>query len=102
MMMAMAVVYVCVLTSAAAAEDEKTKNVNISASHSVADVLKAAMNSKAHVFIRLSNGQEYSTRIIREVSNAAVVIGEPSRREYYDVYILIQAIAAVEVRVRDK
>ena len=100
--MAMAAVCACVLISSAAAAGEATSSVNLSANASVMDVLKAAMSNKAHVFIRLKNGQEYSTRIIRDVSNAAVVIGEPSRREFYDVYILIEAIAAVEVRVRDK
>ena len=100
--LAMAAVCVCVVFSSAALADEKTKSVNLSANASVADVLNAAMSNKAHVFIHLKNGQEYSTKVIREVGNAAVVIGEPSRREFYDVYILLESIAAVEVRVRDK
>ncbi|HSB69261.1 MAG TPA: hypothetical protein VLT62_08030 [Candidatus Methylomirabilis sp.] len=100
--MAMAVVFVCVLISSAAMAGEQTKGLTLSASSSVVDVLKAAMSNKAHVFIHLKNGQEYSTKIIRDVSNAAVVIGEPSRREFYDVFIAIESIAAVEVRVRDK
>lgn len=98
----MAAVFVFALLSAAAPADDNAKNINLSAGSSVADVLKTAMNSKAHVFIRLKSGQEYSTKVIRSVGNAAVVIGEPSRREFYDVYILIESIAAVEVRVRDK
>jgi uncharacterized membrane protein len=102
MIMSLAVVVVCAIFSSAAVADEITKSVNLSASYSVVDVLKAAMSNKAHVFIHLKNGQEFSTKIVRDVSNAAVVIGEPSRREFYDVYILIDSIAAVEVRVRDK
>ena len=99
---AIAAFFVCFLIANAAPAAEQESGVSLSASHSVADTLKSAMNSKAHVFIHLKNGQEYSTKIIRDVSTAAVVIGEPARREFYDVYILIDSIAAIEVRVRDK
>ncbi len=102
MILALAVVFVCMLASSPAMAQEKTTPITLSASLSPVDVLKAAMTNKAHVFIHLKNGQEYSTKTIRDVSNVAVVIGEPSRREFYDVYILIESIAAVEVRVRDK
>jgi len=89
------------MSSAAIAENEKPQAVNIVAANTLSQVLQTAMEKKAHVFIRLKSGQEYSTKNIRSVSGAAVVIGKPAGREYYDAYILLDSVAAVEVRVQD-
>ena len=98
---------ICVLFifSAGTAMAEKKKGkaakVNISAKVSFSDLLKLAKHNKKHTFIILKSGTKYSVKEIKEVSRHAVVLRGPGGKEYYDVYVPISSIEAVEVRVKN-
>jgi len=80
--------------------DEGDQQAHVTANHSLVDTLKAAQATKSHVMVVLKGGAQYSARQIKDVSNQAVVLQGPYQKELYDVYVLINEIAAVEVKVR--
>jgi len=95
----------CVLTlalvSPAALADEGATQAQVTASDSLVDTLKEAQAKKSHIMVLLKSGAHYSARTIKDVSKQAVVLQGPHQKEFYDVYIVLDAIAAVEVRARN-
>ena len=65
------------------------------------DNLSALMAAKKPITVVLQNGQSYRATI-GSVGDHLVVLNGPSQKEFYDVLIPIEEIAAVEVRVRDQ
>jgi len=63
------------------------------------EVFRSAQTRRAGVVVHLENGQKYRA-LVKEVSTHAVVLTEPAGREFYDVYIPLEKIMAVEVRVK--
>ena len=87
--------------SSVLAGKKKSKNINVSSKVSLVDILKLAKNKKVHTFIKLKNGTTYSVKELKEVSNHAVVLRGPGGKEFYDVYVPISSIEAIEVRVKN-
>lgn len=83
------------------AQEAKEKMKSVSAQHSPVDVLKMAAEGNLHVYVNLKAGKEYSARV-KEVSSHAAVLKNPMDREFYEVYIPMDAIASVEIKVRDR
>jgi hypothetical protein len=86
---------VTVATHSAFAQDQ----VAFDATHSVRDNLKALQAAGKAVELVLNNGKSYGGKLA-SVGDNAVVVTEISGREFYDALIVIDEIAAVELRVR--
>lgn len=72
----------------------------LDAKASLRDNLTALVAAKKPVTVVLQNGQSYRARIAA-VGDQAVVLTEPAQKEFFDVLVPLDQIAAVEVRVRD-
>jgi len=68
------------------------------ASASLRDNLTALMNAKKPVAVVLKNGETYRAAI-GAVGDHFVVLTKPQSKEYFDVLVAIDEIAAVEARV---
>ena len=77
----------------------KDKSVQISAKQSTKDVLDIAQKNNLHVYVDLAGGQQYSAKV-KEVSTHAVLLKNPTGKDFYEVYIPMSAISAISVRVR--
>lgn len=73
----------------------------LNAAATMKDNLSALMAAKKPITVVLQNGQSYRATI-GSVGDHLVVLNGPSQKEFYDVLIPIEEIAAVEVRVRDQ
>jgi hypothetical protein len=65
---------------------------------SIRDSLNALMNAKKPVAVVLKNGETYRASI-GAVGDHLVVLTKPQSKEYFDVLVAIDEIAAVEARV---
>jgi sRNA-binding regulator protein Hfq len=65
------------------------------------DNLNALLAAKKPVTVVLKNGTNYRAAI-DSVGDHFVVLTQPAQKEFYDVLIAIDDIAAVEVRARDQ
>ncbi|MBI2070334.1 MAG: hypothetical protein HYT79_06990 [Elusimicrobia bacterium] len=83
------------------AQGAKEETPTVSAEHAQKDVLKMAAEKNLHVYINLRSGKEYSGKV-KEAASHAVVLKNPTGREFYEVYIPLDAIASVEIKVRDR
>jgi len=68
---------------------------------SLRDNLSALLQAKKAATIVLKNGTSYRAKI-GAVGEHSVVLIEPHEKEFYDVLVAIDEIAAVEARARDK
>jgi hypothetical protein len=73
----------------------------LNASSSMADNLRSLLAAKKSVTVVLEGGQTYTAKI-GPVSNDYVLLSELSGKEFFDALVDIDAIAAIEVRVRDR
>ncbi len=78
---------------------EKT-GPNIIPEHTVFTVLTLAQKSEAVVVIYVENGIHYEASKIKNVASEAVVLEGPAGKDSFDVYIPLNRIVTVEVRVR--
>lgn len=72
----------------------------LNANASMRDNLTALMASKKPVTVVLKNGQSYRAAI-GAVGDHMVVLSGPAQKEFYDVLVPIDEIAAVEARARE-
>ncbi len=72
----------------------------LDAKASLRDNLTALVAAKKPVTVVLQNGQSYRARIAA-VGDQVVVLTEPAQKEFFDVLVPLDQIAAVEVRARD-
>ena len=71
------------------------------ATHSVRDNLKQLQSAGKAVDLVLRNGKSYGGKL-GSVGDNAVVLTEITGREFYDALIVIEEIAAIEMRVRGR
>ena len=95
-LVACAVVLVSLRNTAA-----QNAGVSLSAQFSTGDILRMAAANALKVNVNLKSGAQYSAKV-KEVGAAAVVLTQPTGKEFYDVYMPFEAIAAIELKVRDK
>ena len=81
------------------AQEAKDKTITISAQHSTLAILKVAADNNLHVYLNLKSAKEYSAKV-KEVGTSAVVLKNPYGRELYEVYVPLDTIASVEVKVK--
>ena len=84
--------------TALADQDPRTLPV-FDASWKVIDVLLAAKTQKKGLTFVLSNGQTY-TGTVKAVGDHAVIVTNLRGKEFFDAYILLDRIVALEERVR--
>jgi hypothetical protein len=70
-----------------------------SASMTTWGALKAAQSGDAKVNLFLEDGVQYSAKI-KDLGNDAVVLKEPTGKEYYEVYVPLEKVIAVELKVK--
>jgi hypothetical protein len=73
----------------------------LNATLSMRDNLQALMAAKQAATVVLKNGTSYRARI-GGVGEQHVVLTEPAQKEFFDVLVPFEAIAAVEVRARER
>lgn len=73
----------------------------VDAKGSMRDNLTALMAAKKPVVVVLKNGQTYRAAI-GSIGDKFVVLTGPTQKEFYDVLVAIDEIAAVEVRAREQ
>lgn len=83
-----------------AAAQEKP-GVKLSAKLSTADMLKLAQANGLRLNFNLEGGVQYTAKV-REAGPTAVVLQEPLGKEFYDVYVPIEQIVSLELKVRDR
>lgn len=66
---------------------------------SIRDNLKALMSAKKAVVVVLKSGETYRAAV-GAVGEHAIVLTKPQGKEYFDVLVAIDEIAAVEARVQ--
>lgn len=71
----------------------------LDAAGSLRDNLKAIHESGKGVVVVLKNGDKYTARVAA-VGDRAVVLTEPQGKEFFDVYVPYDEIAALEARAR--
>lgn len=70
-------------------------------SMSLRDNLAALAQSKKPATIVMRNGESYRAKVA-SVSDTLVLLTEPYQKEVFDVLVVIDEIAALEVRAREK
>ena len=83
----------------ALAQDDPRAVPLFNARHGLADILAVAMTRKKALVVVLSNGSTYVGRI-KAVGDHAVVVTEIQGKEFFDAYIPLDDIVALEERVR--
>jgi sRNA-binding regulator protein Hfq len=73
----------------------------LNAQASMHDNLNALMAAKKPVVVILKNGTNYHAAI-GSVGDHFVVLTQPAQKEFFDVLVAIDEIAAVEVRAREQ
>jgi len=73
----------------------------LNAQATMRDNLNALMAAKKPVVIILKNGTSYRATI-GSVGDHFVVLTQPSQKEFFDVLVAIDEIAAVEARAREQ
>ena len=91
------VLFVTIATRSSFAQEQTA----FDATHSVRDNLKALQAAGKAVELVLNNGKSYGGKLA-SVGDNAVVVTEITGREFYDALIVIDEIAAVEMRVRGR
>lgn len=61
--------------------------------------LKTAQGADAKVNVILEGGAQYSAKI-KDLGAGAVVLKEPSGKEFYEVFVPLEKITAIELKVR--
>lgn len=84
--------------NAAAQDDPRTKPV-FNTDHDIAEILKAAKHQGKALILILENGARFTGKI-KSVSTHAVIVTGLERREFFDAFIRLDSIAAMEERVR--
>ncbi len=95
---ALAGTFLVAFGSAHAQDDPRTAPV-FNERLGVADVLAVAKEKGKALTIVLRGGGSYAGKI-KSVGSHAVVLTELRGKEYYDAYVLLDAIVAMEERVR--
>jgi hypothetical protein len=75
--------------------------VSVAAGLSMHDVLQAAKEKDLRVVVVLRSGTQYAAQV-KDVGAQAVVLENPSGKEFFEVYVVQSEIAAIEVRVHDR
>ena len=91
------VVLIGCLLSAVAASAESPLN----AQATMRDNLNALMAGKKPIVVVLKNGTSYRANI-GSVGDHFVVLTQPAQKEFYDVLVAIDEIAALEARAREQ
>ena len=91
------VVVVAGLLWAAVASAESPLNAQVS----LRDNLNQLMAAKKQVVVMLKNGTSYRANV-GSVGDHFVVLTQPAQKEFFDVLVAIDEIAALEVRARDQ
>ena len=75
------------------------KPAGFSAQMTTWTALKTAHGAEARVNLLLEGGAQYSAKI-KDLGTAAVVLKEPTGKEFYEVYVPLDKIVAIELKVR--
>ena len=81
------------------AQDDPRATPLFVADHTVADILAAAKDKKKALVLVLSNGSTY-TGMVKAVGAHAVILTGLSGKEFFDAYVPLASIVAMEERVR--
>jgi sRNA-binding regulator protein Hfq len=73
----------------------------LNAQGSMRDNLNSLMTAKKPIVVILKNGTSYRATI-GSVGDHFVVLTQPAQKEYFDVLVAIDEIAALEVRAREQ
>ena len=95
---ASALLFVCTIATVPSFAQEQG---GFDATHSVRDNLEKLKAAGKAVELVLKNGKSYGGKLA-SVGDHAVVVTEISGREFYDALVVIDEIAAVEMRVRGR
>ena len=71
------------------------------ANHSIWDTLNQAKLKKTYVTVILRSGKEFKGEV-HDLTNASLILGKLSGRDFSDAYILLNEIAAIEAKVRSQ
>lgn len=85
------------LAGRATAADAKAEG--FSAQTTTWTALKTARASEAKIGVVLEGGARYDARI-KDLGTGAVVLKEPTGKEFYEVFVPLDKIAAIELKVR--
>ncbi len=86
-------------TVVARAEDDPRARPVFDADHGVADILSAAQAQGKALIVTLHGGAKYTGKV-KAVGDHAVVLTGLQGKEFFDAYILVDEIVAMEERVR--
>jgi len=64
----------------------------------LADILKQAMEKKTFIDVTLISGRQFQAKV-KDLSGDLVVFAQVPGREFFEVFVPIQHIVAVEVRI---
>lgn len=88
-----------IILAAALASSPAWAESPLSAKGSMRDNLNGLHGAKKSVIVVLKSGDKYTAKL-GAVGDHHVVLTEPYGKEYYDVLVAIDEIAALEVRAR--
>lgn len=83
----------------ASAEDKP--ELQVSAQQSLHDVAKLAQQNDVQVYVNVAGGTQYAGRV-KEAGAGAVVLTRVTGKDFYDVYIPIDQLVSIELRVRNR
>ena len=88
------------MTGTASASETDPRAIPLfSVSKSVSDLLRVAQAQKKFLYFQLSNGMQYVARV-KDVGQDAVLLTELQGKEFFDAWVRLDAIVALEERVR--
>lgn len=88
-----------VLTQPLHAQEDPRVAPVFKAAHSLADILNVARSQGKALVFQLAGGITYAGRI-KEVSASAVIVTELRGKEFFDAWIPLESVVAMEERVR--
>lgn len=73
--------------------------MNFEKGNVIKDIINSLKGSENPIYILLESGREYCGAIT-EIGDHLIVVKQEGQRSYYDVYIQIDDISAIEVKER--
>jgi len=103
LMLRVAVIGLVLFTAPIAAHSQPAGDAptTLSAAASLRDTLESLRAAGKPVELVLKNGKSYAGKLAA-VGEHAVIVSEIRGKEFYDAYIVLEDVSAVEVRMRDR